>query len=474
MSSNKSSKPLRAIPGSYGLSFFTPISDRLRYYYFQGEVKFFKTRADKYKSTVFRTNMPPGPFMAKDSRVICLLDAFSFQVLFDMTKVEKRNVLTGTYMPSTSLTGGYRVCAYLDPSEPKHAMNKRLLLSLLADRHAHFLPEFHAAFSKLFDGLDAGVGGPKKSADFNSLNDVSSFDFCCRAYFGVDPTSTSLDTAGPKMVAKWLFFQLHPQLVLGQVPKILEEIFLHTFPLPACLVKSDYKKLYNYFSSAASKVLDKAEAMGMKREEACHNILFATCFNSYGGFKVFFPDIMKWIGKAGEALHKRLCEEVRSIVKAEGGEITVAGLEKMKLTKSVVYEVLRIEPPIKYQYAKAKKDFVLESHDSSFEIKKGEMLFGYQPFATKDPKVFEDAEKFVPDRFVGDEAGMLRYVYWSNGRETDAPTDVNKQCPAKDFVVLVGRLLVAEFFMRYDSFTVEVGTNPVGPVVSVTSLIKAA
>ncbi|KAK1299723.1 Allene oxide synthase [Acorus calamus] len=443
MSSNKSSKPLQAIPGSYGLSFFTPILDRLRYFYFQGEVKFFKTRAEEYKSTVFRTNMPPGPFLANDPHVICLLDALSFQ--------SRRE---------TSLTGGYRVCAYLDPSEPKHAMNKRLLLSLLADRHAHFLPEFHAAFSKLFDGLDEGVGGPKKSADFNSLNDVSSFDFCCWAYFG--------------MVAKWQFFQLHPQLVLGRLPKILEEIFLHTFPLPAFLVKSDYKKLYDYFSSAASKVLDKAEAMGMKREEACHNILFATCFNAYGALKVFFPDIMKWIGKAGEALHKRLREEVRSIVKGEGGEITVAGLEKMKLTKSVVYEVLRIEPPIKFQYAKAKKDFVLESHDASYEIKKGEMLFGYQPFATKDPKVFADAEKFVPDRFVGDGAGMLGYVYWSNGRETDSPTDVNKQCPAKDFVVLVGRLLVAEFFMRYDSFTVEVGINPVGPAVGVTSLIKAA
>ncbi|KAK1300791.1 Allene oxide synthase 2 [Acorus calamus] len=472
MSSHKSSKPLLALPGSYGIPFFSSIYDRLQFYYFQGRDKFFKTRADEYKSTVFRTNMPPGPFMAKDPRVICLLDALSFQVLFDVSKVEKKDLFTGTYMPSTSLTGGYRVCAYLDPSEPKHAMNKKLLFSLLSSRHAHFLPEFHATFAKLFDGLDAGVGGPKKTAEFNSLNDVSSFDFCCRTYFGVDPASTSLGTAGPAAVTKWLAFQLHPLLVVG-LPKILEEIFLHTFPLPPFLVKSDYKKLYNYFSSAASKVLDEAEAMGMKREEACHNILFATCFNSYGGFKVFLPEIMKWVGQAGEPLHQRLRDEIRSVVKAEGGSITVSGLEKMELTKSVVYEVLRIEPPVVYQYARAKKDFVLESHEASFEIKKGEMLFGYQPFATQDPKVFADAEKFVPGRFVGDGAAMLRYVYWSNGRETDAPTEGNKQCPGRDFVVLVGRLLVAEFFVRYDSFTVEIGTSPLGSSVNITSLTKA-
>ncbi|KAK1276303.1 Allene oxide synthase [Acorus gramineus] len=465
-------KPLRALPGSYGIPFFSPIKDRLQYYYSQGQDNFFKTRADEYKSTVFRTNMPPGPFMAKDPRVVCLLDALSFQVLFDLSKVEKRDLFTGTFMPPTSLTGDYRVCAYLDPSEPKHAMNKKLLFSLLADRHKHFLPAFHDTFSKFFDGLDAAVGGEKKEADFNALNDVSSFDFCCRAYFGVDPASTSLGTAGPKMVSKWLLFNLHPLMVLG-LPKVLEEIFLHTFHLPPFLVKSDYKKIYDFFYSAAADVLDRAESIGLEREEACHNILFATCFNSYGGFKVFFPDIFKWLALAEKPLHKRLREEIRSVVKAEGGAITMAGLEKMELTKSVVYETLRIEPPVMFQYGKAKKDFVLESHDSSFEIKKGEMLFGYQPFATKDPKVFADAEKFVPDRFVGDGAGMLKYVYWSNGRETDAPTEGNKQCPAKDFVVLMGRLLVVEFFMRYDSFEATLGTILLGPKVTITSLTKA-
>lgn len=86
----------------------------------------------------------------------------------------------------------------------------------------------------------------------------------------------------------------------------------------------------------------------------------------------------------------------------EDGGLTFSALEKMSLLKSVVYEVLRIDPPVPYQYAKAKQDIVIESHDSAFKIKKGEMIFGYQPIATKDPKVFENPEEFVGDRFIGE------------------------------------------------------------------------
>ena len=39
---------------------------------------------------------------------------------------------------------------------------------------------------------------------------------------------------------------------------------------------------------------------------------------------------------------------------------------------------------------------------------------------------------------------MLEHVVWSNGPETDVAAEGNKQCPEKDTVVAVGRLMVAE------------------------------
>ncbi|KAI3518056.1 hypothetical protein L1887_06414 [Cichorium endivia] len=54
--------------------------------------------------------------------------------------------------------------------------------------------------------------------------------------------------------------------------------------------------------------------------------------------------------------------------------------------------------PVSFQYVKARVDIVVESHDATFQIMQGEIIFGYQPLATKEPKVFENLEDFVIDR----------------------------------------------------------------------------
>ncbi|PWA45675.1 cytochrome P450 [Artemisia annua] len=163
--------------------------------------------------------------------------------------------------------------------------------------------------------------------------------------------------------------------------------------------------------------------------------------------KVVFPGLVKWVGSAGESLHNRLVDEIRSVVKEEGG-VTFSALEKMSLVKSVVYEAFRIEPPVPYQYAKAKEDLVVESHDARFEIKKGETIFGFQTFATNDPKVFHNPDVFVADRLL-------------------------VMCAGKDLVVLCSRMMLVEFFLRYDTFTVEVAKLPLGSLVKITSFTKA-
>lgn len=154
--------------------------------------------------------------------------------------------------------------------------------------------------------------------------------------------------------------------------------------------------------------------------------------------------------------------------------MTMAAIEYMPLMKSVVYESLRIDPPVPFQYGKAKQDLKIESHDAVFNVKKGEMLFGFQPFATKDPKVFDRPEEFIPDRFVGDGEGLLKYVWWSNGPETENTKVDNKQCAGKDFVVLITRLFVIELFRRYDSFEVEIGESALGVSITLTSLKRAS
>ncbi|XP_027355318.1 allene oxide synthase 1, chloroplastic-like [Abrus precatorius] len=464
--------PLRKIPGDYGIPIVGPIKDRLDYFYNQGRDIFFQTRIQKYQSTVFRANMPPGPFISSNPNVVVLLDAKSFPVLFDVTKVEKRDVFTGTFMPSTDLTGGYRILSYLDPSEPKHEPLKRLMFSLLKSRTRHVIPEFRSTYTTLFDTLEKRLAANGK-ASFAEANDQAAFNFLGRALYGSNPTDTNLGRDGPSIVQKWVLFQLSPILVLG-LPKLIEDPIFHTFRLPPFLIKKDYQRLYDFFYESSGSVLDEAVRLGLSKEEACHNLLFATCFNSFGGIKIFFPTVLKWIARAGVKLHARLAEEVRSAVKSNGSEVSMAAMEAMPLMKSVVYEAFRIEPPVPLQYGKAKKDLVVESHENAFLVKEGEMLFGFQPFATKDPKIFERGDEFVADRFVGEGEKMLKHVLWSNGPETEEPSVCNKQCAGKDFVMLFSRLLVVELFLRYDSFDIQVERSPLGSAVTFTSLKRAS
>ncbi|KAF3975595.1 hypothetical protein CMV_001163 [Castanea mollissima] len=286
--------PLKPIPGNYGLPFFGPIKDRLDYFYHQGKDTFFQTRIQEHQSTVFRTNMPPGPFISSNSNVIALLDAISFPILFDTSKVQKLNVLDGTYMPSAAYFGGYRVCAILDPSEPKHARLKRLFFSILASRHDKFIPLFRSCLSELFINIEDQVSDKGKSY-FNTLSDSMSFDFVFRLFCDQNPLDTSIGSKGPTLFDKWLFFQLAPLTTLG-LPKFfnfLEDLLLHSIPLPPFLVKSSYKKLYNAFYASMSYIFDEAQQCGIKRNEACHNLVFMAGFNAYGGMKIFFPALIK-------------------------------------------------------------------------------------------------------------------------------------------------------------------------------------
>ncbi|XP_059072492.1 allene oxide synthase 1, chloroplastic [Cryptomeria japonica] len=468
-----SAEGVQEVPGSYGLPVIGAIADRFDYFVKEGVDAFFKTRIEKYNSTVFRVNMPPGPPLFPDPRVIILLDAKSFPVLFDLSKVEKKNVFTGVYMPSTDFTGGYRVLSYLDPSEENHTKLKNFCFHVLKTNATKWFPEFERATGELWAKLDKQFAESGK-AEFTSENLQMCFNFLCRSVLNRDPAYSgpaSLGTNGPTYVVKWIGLQLAPIASTGVLPKILEEVTIHAAPLPFLLVREDYNKVYNFFWTYGKEALDAAEQQfGLKRDEACHNLVFSICFNTFGGMFVFFPILIQHISAAGKQLHADLAEEVRSAIKDNGG-LNMTALESMVLVRSTVYEALRIEPPVPFQYGHAKEDLVVESHDGKYAVKKGEMLGGYQPFATRDPKVFDNPEEFLPRRFMAEEGEkLLKYVLWSNGPETEETTVNNKQCAGKNFVVMISRLLVAHLFAHYDSFEIDPSTTT---KVVFTSLQKA-
>lgn len=187
---------------------------------------------------------------------------------------------------------------------------------------------------------------------------------------------------------------------------------------------------------------------GLTQEEAIHNLLFVLGFNSFGGFSIFLPALINAIA-SNPALQEKLKKEARE---NGGATLTFDSVKEMPLVQSVVYETLRMNPPVPLQYGRARKDFRLSSHDAVYDVKKGELLCGFQKLVMRDSLIFDEPDRFKPDRFTGAKGTqLLDYLYWSNGPQSGSPTLSNKQCAGKDVVTLTGSLIVAYLFRRYDS-----------------------
>ncbi|XP_009347137.1 fatty acid hydroperoxide lyase, chloroplastic [Pyrus x bretschneideri] len=457
------SLPVRTIPGTYGWPLLGPISDRLDYFWFQGPETFFKKRTEKYKSTVFRTNIPPSfpLFVNVNPNVIAVLDCKSFSYMFDMELVEKKNVLVGDFMPSVKFTGDLRTCAYLDTSEPQHSQIKNFAMDILKRSSKTWVPELTANLSTFWDTIEADVSKDGSASYLIPLQKFI-FKFLTKCLVGADPASSpKIAKSGYAMLDRWLALQLLPTVKIG-VLQPLEEILLHSFAYPSFLVSGDYNQLYQFIEEHGKEVVKRGETdFGLTKEVTIHNLLFVLGFNAFGGFSVFLPSLIGTIASDTTGLQAKIVKEVRENA---GSTLSFDSVKNLQLVQSVVYEALRLNPPVPLQFARARKDFQLSSHDSAFDIKKGELLCGFQQQVMRDEKVFDEPDTFKPDRFMKNKE-LLNYLYWSNGPQTGSPSESNKQCAAKDYVTLTATLLVAYVFQRYDSIT--------GTGTSITALEKA-
>ncbi|XP_076929637.1 fatty acid hydroperoxide lyase, chloroplastic-like [Bidens hawaiensis] len=451
-----SSLPVRPIPGGYGLPLLGPLADRLDYAWFQGTETFFKKRSERHSSTVFRTNVPPSfPFFLVNPNVIAVLDVKSFAHMFDMDLVDKRNVLVGDWMPSTKFTGDRRVCAYLDPSEPQHEQIKAFAIDTLKQSSSVWIPTLTTLLDAMWDSIEPQLSAGPVSYIIPLQKFI--FAFSSLTIAGADPAnSPDIAENGYIRMDRWLAVQLLPSIPINALQPLVE-IFLHSFAYPFFLVSGDYNKLYEFIETEGKEVISRAETeFKLSKDDAIHNLLFILGFNAFGGFSIFFLSLLNALGTDKTGIQEKLRKEVRE---KSGSGLSFRFVQELDLVQSFVYETLRLNPPVPQQYGRARKDFDLSSHDAVFKVKKGELLCGFQALVMKDPKVFDDPETFIADRFTGEKGKeLLSYLFWSNGPQSGTPTVSNKQCAGKDFVTLTATLFLAHLFLRYDSVTID-GTS---------------
>lgn len=310
----------------------------------------------------------------------------------------------------------------------------------------------------MWDGIESAIT-PDSGASYLIPIQQFLFSFLSRCLLGADPATTpEIQKSGHIMIDKWLAVQLLPTISINIIQP-LEEIFLHSFRLPFWLVKSDYEKLTDFVKTQATETVSRAQSeFGLTEEEAIHNLLFILGFNAFGGFSIFLPSVLANL-ESQKAVHDEIRKEVRETLARNGNVLSLDAVKQMELVNSFVYETLRMNPPVPNQFARARKDFELESHDAVYQIKKGELLCGFQPLVMRDSKIFEKPDEFIYNRFTNGGEKLLQYLYWSNGPQSGSqpPSASNKQCAARDTVPLTAAILLAYLFQRYDDITISSG-----------------
>ncbi|GBN02203.1 putative cytochrome P450 6a13 [Araneus ventricosus] len=100
-------------------------------------------------------------------------------------------------------------------------------------------------------------------------------------------------------------------------------------------------------------------------------------------------------------IQNRTFEEIREVLQEKKGELTYEALQEMKYLDNVICESMRLYPAVPRLERTATADCTLG--DTGIKIHKGMVIIIPTYALHKDPKLFEDPEKFDPDRFLPEE-----------------------------------------------------------------------
>ncbi|XP_017125756.1 probable cytochrome P450 6u1 [Drosophila elegans] len=96
-------------------------------------------------------------------------------------------------------------------------------------------------------------------------------------------------------------------------------------------------------------------------------------------------------------LQERTRREIKRTLEQHGGQVTAECLRELRYTKQVLNETLRLHTPYPFLVRRATKEFELPG--SVFVIARGNGVLIPTAAIHRDPEIYEDPERFDPDRF---------------------------------------------------------------------------
>eukprot|EP00752_Nemacystus_decipiens_P011637 g10332.t1 len=140
----------------------------------------------------------------------------------------------------------------------------------------------------------------------------------------------------------------------------------------------------------------------------------------------------------------RLMEEQRAVIMDPSTPLTWDNVGQMELLHNTIRETLRSNSPVIQLLRKAKKDFTVTSKGRRFTIPKGDYV-GTSPYlAMHLPEVFENPDKFDPDRFGSERReGKQPYAFVGFGAGTH-------QCLGQQLAYMQVKIILSVLLREYE------------------------